>query len=340
MSIKIKYSHASNQTKLEVQEFLKEWENSLLSLLVKTSGSTSSPKIIELEKSKMSVSAEKTIDFLKIKKHETAFLCLSPSTIAGKMMIVRSTVGNLNLIVGPVDSNPLKNIVTHIDFIALVPLQLQKILEENPERLKNIRSIIVGGGPISNELEELIKSNGLTVYHTFGMTETISHVAMRKVGIEEQKEFHALPGVHFGVNENKLIINYPELGFLGLETNDLVALTSPTTFIWKGRADFVINSGGVKVHPEEVESLLSESIKSPFFIGNLSDPLLGQKVILIIESEKNQNFKRADFIGKLPKHSIPKEIYYIPTFSITKSGKINRLETLKSIDENVIKEVL
>lgn len=340
MSINITYSHASIQTKSEVQNFLNEWNNDSQTIKVNTSGSTSIPKTIELKKSNMKISAEKTLSFLKIHADETAFLCLSPNTIASKMMILRSIIGKLNLIVGSIDSNPLQDQNIRIDFIALVPYQLQKILEKHPEKLKSIKSIIIGGGPISNELKKLIISHGITVNHTYGMTETISHVAMRKVGLQEQQEFHALPGISFDSKDDKLIINYPEIGIINLETNDIVELKSPTTFKWKGRADFIINSGGIKVNPEELETILASMIQIPFFIGSLEDSALGQKIVLIIESKKKKNIIKEDLLNLLPKYSLPKEIFYLPIFIRTESGKINRRETMQLIDSYAIKEVL
>jgi O-succinylbenzoic acid--CoA ligase len=125
-----------------------------------------------------------------------------------------------------------------------------------------------------------------------------------------------------------------------LQTNDLIELKSNTSFIWKGRADFVINTGGIKVYPEELESQLSATIEFPFFIGCKVDPLLGQKIILIIESEQNQGFKKSDFSENLSKYALPKEIFYLPYFMRTESGKINRNETLKLLDKYAIKEVL
>jgi O-succinylbenzoic acid--CoA ligase len=336
----ISYIDNQDDTKKSVNAFLEEWYNESPFISVNTSGSTGSSVQVFLEKENMIISAKKTIDFLGIQPNSTTLLCLSIETIAGKMMVVRSIVGNLALIIGPTNSNPLKNIDLNIDFAAFVPLQIQKILDSNPEKLKAIKSTIVGGGPISNKLEYQLKQQEITLFHTFGMTETISHVALRRVGFKGENFFRGLKGIYFSVENGQLIIHYPEIGLIELKTTDLVKLNSDNTFEWIGRADFIINSGGIKINPEEVEFTLSFLISQPFLIAGLPDEKLGKKVVLIIESQENMNFSKIDFASILSKYSIPKMVYFIPKFERTLSGKINRIETVKLLKKYVPKEIL
>lgn len=336
----ISYLNASNETIKMVEAFLKEWYNEETFVTVRTSGSTGIPSTIILEKEKMIVSAKKTLEFLNISTGSTALLCLSPETIAGKMMIVRSIVGTLKLYVGPLSSTPLKNCDVQIDFAAMVPLQLQSELENQPDKLKSIRNCIIGGGPISQKLELDLAKNKISVQHTFGMTETISHVAMRKAGYQGEKIFRAIPGIHFSVLDDKLIIHYPEIRLDQLQTNDVVHLISDTSFEWIGRSDFMINSGGVKMTPEEIETKLSAHIPFPFFIAGLPDEKLGQKIILIIEHEKSSKLSKSELQKHLTKYQVPKQVYYLDSFIRTISGKVNRIETLKLLEQHVASEIL
>jgi O-succinylbenzoic acid--CoA ligase len=340
MAFSIQFIHATEETTKELKAFLEEWENENDFIEVQTSGSTGKPTKVLLEKTKMLISAKNTLNYLNIQKNRNALLCLSPTTIAGKMMVIRSIVGELNLIVGSVNSNPLENIDLPIEFIALVPMQLKITLEKCAHKLKKIPSILIGGGPISPSLSAALKENKTTVFHTYGMTETISHVAMRKVGENEEKEFEALPGITFSAENEQLVVNYPAINIDFLKTNDQIVLTSKTTFQWIGRTDFVINSGGKKLNPEEIEDSISELLEIPYFIGSLSDEKFGQKVILLIESTHSLNITKEVLRTKLSNYSLPKEIYYLEQFTRTASGKINRGLTMQQIGSYVVKEIL
>ena len=175
--------------------------------------------------------------------------------------------------------------------------------------------------------------NNCSAYQTYGMSETISHVAVRKLGIGSERYYSALREISFTTEEEKLVIHFPEIGVDSLKTNDLVRLINHHQFEFIGRADFIINSGGKKFNPEVLESLISSIIDIPYFIGALNDELLGSRIILFLESENNIDEKR--LIEKLklmmPNHSVPKKIICTPRFILTKSGKINRHETIKLI---------
>jgi O-succinylbenzoic acid--CoA ligase len=325
----IKFIDTSPERKTEVQNFIQDWYSSENVIHTKTSGSTGKAKTISLEKSKMIISAKKTLSFLGLKKGDTALLCLPMSTIAAKMMIVRAIVGELNILIGSIDSNPLQLINQRIDFLAMVPLQFQNSIENNTTKLNAIKSIIVGGGPISSKLENMAISRNVKAFQTYGMTETISHVALREIGNKVDSLYHALDGITFNEKNEQLIIHYPEIGIENLQTTDSVKLNNSTSFEWIGRADYIINVGGIKLNPEEIEAVLSEYIAVPFIISSIKDDKLGEKVILLIEGNDSVVLDEIALLEKLTKFAIPKSTYNIPIFSRTLSGKINRIETLK-----------
>jgi len=332
---------SSNQSTLQIAlDFLELWNNDELFIEVKTSGSTGVPQKISLLKSQMLISANKTNKFFDFNENTRALLCLSTETIAGIMMLVRAIAGNYSLRIEKPTSNPLKDIDSSYDFMAIVPLQLDEILNTSPEKLMIIQTIIVGGAPVSDSGCQKLKSLSKTIYQTFGMTETISHVALRKIGFDENIYFKALPGVTFEIANNQLIIHYPELFTAPLLTNDLVKLIDESQFEWLGRADFVINSGGVKIFPEKIEFKLSSLIPCPFFIASIPDERLGEKIVLVIENDLDLNVAKVDFIDLLEKFEIPKLFAIIPKFERTTSAKINRNKTLSTITFNDWKPIL
>jgi O-succinylbenzoic acid--CoA ligase len=331
MPFNVRYINTSEAIKADVEAFLRAWNDSNDHVTVHTSGSTGKPNQLSIKKRDMIISAKRTLDFLSIPKGSVATLCLSPSTIGGKMMIVRAIVGEMTLLVGQVTSLPLSNNEETSDLIAMVPLQLSETLISSPEKLFNHRNILIGGGPVSNSTIELLKKNRLTVWHTYGMTETISHVAMRRIGLEQEESFHALPGIDFTTNDGKLVIHYPAIGIQELQTNDLVELISPTSFNYIGRADFIINSGGIKFNPEELEDIIHSQIPVAFFIAGIKDEKLGEKLILVLESPTPFNISVDELKSLLPKHAVPKELFFVKEFIRTASGKIDRVQSLKLI---------
>jgi len=271
-------------------------------------------------------SVRMTGDFLRLRSGDTALLCLSPTTIAGKMMIVRALELNLKLIVVDVQSNPLKDLSEGIDFAALVPLQVQVSLEQHSDTLKSLGKLIIGGAALHPKLMQQLKDFPNEVWQTFGMTETISHIAMRRLN-DSDLSYQPLPGVEIETDEEHLVIHAPALGIERLKTNDLVEMTA-NGFHWLGRSDFVINSGGIKIHPEQVEEKLSNLIQENFFSSSLSDERLGDRHILCIEaSESKVDLEQLKTV--LSSKEVPRTIYLFEHFVFTPSGKINRLETLK-----------
>jgi O-succinylbenzoic acid--CoA ligase len=321
----------------EVNSFLNEWysDSSWISLM--TSGSTGTPKKIEVKKSKMIISAKKTNIHFGISDNSDVLLCLSPQTIGGKMMIVRSIVGNFNLNIGQLNANPLQEIDQKIDFCAMVPMQLINSLNYNSEKLSKIGKIIIGGAPLPIEIENKISKININVFHTFGMTETLSHFAIRQIGVDRKNVYNAMDGIKFSLSENKLIVDYPEILDQPLVTNEIVNLINDEQFEWIGRSDFAINSGGIKIFPEVIESKINSIIQTPFFITSKSDKYLGERLILVIENSELIQLKKIDFLNILNNYEIPKEVFAIPEFVRTESGKINRLETINLISDVGIK---
>ena len=308
----------------DVRSFIKEWNSGLDFIESKTSGSTGKPKTIRILKKHMISSAKMTGEFLELKANDSALLCMSTDTIAGKMMIVRAIVLDLNLIVTDISSAPLKNSDRKIDFAAMVPMQVEGSLNE----LSLINKLIVGGGAISNHLWNSISESDVIAHQTFGMTETISHIAMRKIS-NELTNYKLLPGIEIGVQDDCLTIDAPDLGVENLQTNDQVEIDEDDTFKWLGRMDFVINSGGVKIHPEVIEEKLSALINLPFFVIGLPNDTFGEKLILCIEGDCS--IDKNDLKSCLDKFYIPKEVFYFEKFTRTDSGKINRLKTIERI---------
>jgi O-succinylbenzoic acid--CoA ligase len=329
---KIALYYDDTSRKEEVTSFIKSWGNDEKVIAIYTSGSTGKPKNIELAKEKMQISARKTLEYFKIEKGSSALLCLSLETIAGKMMLVRSLIGELKLHVVTVSTNPILALKNPIDFVALVPMQLEAAVDTAFEKLKSIKTILVGGAPVSEELIQKLKDKNITVFQSYGMTETISHVAIRKIGFETEEYYQALPGITFSSEEQRLIIDYPEVLSEKLRTNDCVNLIDSKHFQYLNRYDFIINTGGIKVNPEEIELKLKPLLKQAFFIWFVKDVQLGQKIVLVVQEKVNLKLKKKDFTHYLNKYEIPKNYCQIKDFVLSKSQKIDRIKTMQTID--------
>ena len=317
---------------LQIVSFLKLWLNDSNYIQTKTSGSTGKPKQIRLTKSSMIKSAELTLAFFNLQQEDSILLCLPSNFIAGKMILVRSLVGKLKLSSVKPSLNPLKNRTETIDFAAMTPMQVKTVLTENPEKINLIKTLIIGGAPVDKKLEQDLKPFKTKCFSTFGMTETITHIAVKE--LNKNNEFLALPTVTFQKSkENRLIINAPHLPDSPILTNDIVELTSPTTFIWKGRIDNIINTGGIKVVAEELELQLIKLIpNNRFFVTSEKDNLLGEKIILIIEGETNSKLANLNF-GAINKYKVPKKTYFISSFIESKNGKILKQETKDALNK-------
>ena len=322
----------------QAAEFILEWLNDKNYILAHTSGSTGTPKEIKITKQHMINSAVATGKFFKLEEGTSALLCLSASYIAGKMMLVRAMVLGWKIDLTPPKANPLDHIYKQYDFCAMVPLQLDNSLN----RLHLLKKLIVGGGVVSENLKKLIQGIKTKVFETYGMTETVSHIAARRINPKkkekkEEKYFKALPNITLSTDQrNCLIIKAPQLNDNDVITNDVVDLKTYKKFLWKGRFDNVINSGGIKVFPETVETKLQSILSKRFFISSLKDDVLGEKLILIIESDFDEQIKIESSIAiqnltTLTKYEKPKEIYFLSKFIETPTGKIQRNKTLELI---------
>ena len=312
-------------------EFLKDWFDKSDVIQVQTSGSTGIPKTIFLNKESMIASARLTNHYFGLNNNDTILLCLSTNYIAGKMMVIRALVGDLNLVVIEPSSCPI--IDQPIDFAAMVPMQVETMLNSTTGRasLDSISKLIIGGSAVSNQLESKLQSISTACFATYGMTETFSHIAMRSLnGPNRSNEYQALEGVWFEQDDREcLIVHAPHINNKELITNDIVRLKSKRTFEWCGRYDNVINTGGIKLFPEIIESKIVTCIDQRFFISSKKDELLGDKAILVIEGDSFstaalQNLKV--ILGTLlSPYEIPREIVFMPKFEETSSGKVKRV---------------
>jgi O-succinylbenzoic acid--CoA ligase len=317
--------------KKSLENFISEWNNSTSIIISKTSGSTGKAKEILLCKEKMLISAQKTANYFNFEENETIGLALSPNTVGGKMQIIRSIVKSQKLVILPNNRNPLKYLDKKIDFLTLVPLQLETILAENPKKLNLVKTVLLGGAAISVQLKDKLKESTSNFYEGYGMTETYSHIALRN--INSDAHFQSLSGVKISKTAiGSLILDIPYLGLKNLITNDLVEIKNAYQFKILGRTDFVINSGGLKYSPEVLEEKIAKYIPSTFFIFGRPDSQYGQKICILIEGEKDEVVDlQAVFVENLSRYENPKEIFYLPQFDRTESGKINRLKTISQL---------
>ena len=247
------------------------------------------------------------------------------------MMIVRAIHGNLELELINT-TTPLKEI-TKDAFIAMTPMQASSCLNQCPNKYRHFDKVLLGGAPIDSKLEkDLLNLKPRGIYHSYGMTETASHVAIRELSKENEKKYFALPGIHFEVDvRDCLIINYPEVSTSKIVSNDVVELLNSKTFIWKGRHDFIINSGGIKIHVEELEKRIRKNFDLPFFIGAIKDRELGEKIVMYIESKESIDTQiiKNQLALILEKHHLPKEYFVLSKFKYNQGGKIDRIKTKK-----------
>lgn len=318
------------ETAAELRLFLQEWFSPETYVVGHTSGSTGKPKEIRLSKADMRASARLTNDFLGIGPQSVLLLCLSVSYIAGKMMVVRALEAGAELWVTEVCSHPLRRegLPERIDLAAMVPLQVEQTLSvrEEAEQLQKVCRLLIGGAPVSSLLEGQLQEIPTDCYVTYGMTETVSHVALRKTG---QEEYEALGEVRFSSDERGCLVIYaPHLQEKVFVTNDLVCLKDATHFKWLGRWDNVINSGGIKYFPEVLEKKISSCIRGRFFITSQPDPLLGQQIVLVVEGKEPGKSELEDLYAqlriRLEPFEMPRAVYCCAQFRETSSGKVIR----------------
>lgn len=304
--------------------FILDWFDDRSYLEINTSGSTGTPKIIQVEKQAMVNSALATGDFFGLEPGKKILHCLPTNYVAGKMMWVRSFILGLDMKFVEPTSNPLEKMDECFDFCAMVPLQAKNSLEKLKQ--KKIKKLIIGGVRVHKALEQELVKLPMEIYETYGMTETITHIAAKKIGAVA---FTTLPNVSVSEDKNQcLVIKAKNISKDPIVTNDIVKLISDTQFIWEGRIDNVINSGGIKLLPEQIEEKLSTLIPRRYFVFGKADEVLGEKAILYVEGEPLEI--EESVFGLLNKYEIPKEIIFIPKFQETATGKIMRRESILS----------
>lgn len=310
---------------------------------VKTSGSTGIPKRMLVEKSRMRASAGMTCDFLQLKSGDTALLCMSLDYIAGKMMVVRALERGLKLIDIPPSGHPFADIARQsvsLAFAAIVPLQLYNTLlvEEEREALMNTRHVIVGGGAVSHEVEKQLRFFPNAVWSTYGMTETLSHIAMRRLSGESASEWYTpMPGVSLTQDQDGcLVINAPALNPETLKTNDIVLLRPDGRFRILGRRDNVICSGGVKLQIEEIEQELMQYLSSPFIITKAADEKFGEIVVLLTEGNTLQ--AESEIPEMRNRFSKPKKIFHIDKIPQTETGKPARAAAMEIASKLILEK--
>ena len=322
----------------EICKFIIDWFSPSDYMEVKTSGSTGKPKEILLQKKHMEASARATISFFDLKPKDKILHCLPMHFIAGKMMVVRALVGGLDLYIVQPSSKP-DIFPDSVSFTAMIPLQIVNLIKDDESRktFYKIDKLIVGGSFISVDLINQLQKTTTQIWQTYGMTETITHIALRKINGSNKSEWYTtLADVSVKLdNRECLIISADHIGVSKLITNDLAEINETGGFKIKGRIDNMIISGGIKYNPEEIESKLSGIISNDYLIGGLNDNELGQKLVLFIEDAgtlKRKVFDLWEMIErKLKKLEVPKEIIFVPSFNRTASGKIDRKATISSL---------
>jgi len=348
----------------KVFDFKKAWESGQESFELQTSGSTGKPKKIILHRKQMLASVKMTAKAFNLKEGDTAFCCLNIEYIAGMMMLVRAFEIGMDLLIVEPKSNPFEDIEKHLyilkanrgqNFFAFVPLQIQTILESTPifsEILNSAKVIIIGGAAVNHAILEKVQQIYRPVYVTYGMSETLTHIAIKRInGSEKEDFFNTLEGVDIKLNdESCLMIKSKTTDNKWITTNDVAEIINGSSFVLHGRIDNVINSGGVKIQLEKVEKA-SESVlfklktdeqklNGRYFVFSLPDEKLGERMIFVLEKETNPAFPSREDATKidilqgfkeiLPKFEVPKEVFFVEKMIETPTGKIDKIKTINA----------
>ncbi len=309
-----------------IGDFLLNWLDDNEMIKLQTSGSTGISKSVKISKQAMVNSALATGAYFKLNSSDTALLCLPAQYIAGKMMLVRAMVLGLEIDIIEPSSNI--ELFRQYDFVAMVPLQVQNSLPA----LSYIKTLIVGGIAVDKSLKEQLQNVDTKVFETYGMTETVSHIAVKPINHQSLSHFDILPDITIETDERGcLVIIAPKISKEPIVTNDIVKIQDKVKFEWLGRFDNVINSGGVKLFPEQIEAHLEGKIQQRFFIASQFDSKLGECLILIVEGE---SYNLPDNIFEdLVKYAIPKKVFFVPHFIETVSGKVQRHKTIALLED-------
>lgn len=321
---------------MTLDEFYAEWNNGSDKILVHTSGSTGTPKPMMVEKRRMEASATITCDFLKLKAGDTALLCMPLDYIAGKMVVVRSIVRNLKLISVKPSGHPLQGLTEAPVFAAMIPMQVYNSLNvpEEKELLMQIKHLIIGGGAVDEKMEKELKDFPNAVWSTYGMTETLSHVALRRLNGQEASCWYTpFDSVDVSVNnEGCLVIDAPRVAETRIVTNDIAEIAKDGRhFRILGRKDNVIDSGGIKIQIEEVEAALRKHLAVPYMITKKNDHKFGEIVVILVESKDTDNIRKI-CEAYLPKYWQPKLYISVEQIPLTQTGKPARSEAIKIVE--------
>lgn len=329
--------------------FCRAWLSGQSTFVLHTSGSTGTPKPIVLNRRQLKASAHLTGKTFGLQPGDRALVCLNVDYVAGVMMLVRGLELGMEMLVIEPSSNPIplpESEANCVDFAAFVPLQMDSMLNK-PEQtlpvLNRMKAMLVGGAAVDRSLAERIQAIEAPVFSTYGMTETVSHIAIRRINGPERTElFQALEGVEIGVDErNCLTIKAAATDFKLIQTNDIVELIDHRRFRLVGRADSIINSGGVKIQPERIEAVIADFLANEqestrFFIAGLPDSKLGQQVALFVESQTDWPKNRVEAIKiairqELGAFYVPKRFLYTTAFGETPTGKTDRKAVVASV---------
>lgn len=308
--------------------FLEKWFDASPVIIVHTSGSTGTPKELVVRKDRMMQSARLTCEFLNLQAGDTALLCMNLRYIGAMMVVVRSLVAGLNLIVRPASGHPLSDIEEPLRFAAMVPLQVYNTLRvpEEKERLEQTDILIIGGGAVDDSLEAEMSALPTAVYSTYGMTETLSHIALRRLnGDTASKHYYPFPSVELSLSaESTLVVKAPLICGEVLQTNDIACLYPDGSFTIAGRKDNVINSGGIKIQAEEMEKRLRPFIPVPFVVTSVPDPRLGQALTLLIAGQVDVRELESKLQTVLDAYHRPRHIFMTESIPQTENGKTDR----------------
>jgi O-succinylbenzoic acid--CoA ligase len=322
----LKFENASYETKNEVVRYFEKIRSREVIRLY-TSGSTGTPRPVDLQPAFLERAARDTNAFFGLGRGVKALLCLPVNKVGGLMMVARALYGGYALTVTDPRARPLEQVAGDFDFVSMVPYQAL----ESGVSLERVKTLLLGGASIPPGWQP---PPGPRIYQSYGMTETLSHVALRHFNSKEEQAYQALPGVELSQDaDNCLIIDAPKRGVNNLRTRDVVALLEGgKRFFYKGRRDNAINSGGLKFFPETLEARLVE-MPVPFFITGMPHERLGEALTLVVEGEELEEATIKQAAAALAGKEKIRMAYRLPRFDYTESGKLHRRRTRERLLE-------
>jgi len=322
----------------EVKQFMEEWNNSNSYIEVQTSGTTGIPKTMHLSKKLMKKSALQTISYFELLPGMKTGLCLSLQHIAGKMMLVRATLGDMELHVLPVDKNPLLQVDFALDFNAMVPVQALSVAEEGKE-IHRQGTVIIGGSPMTDAQFNVVSVYYSHAFQSYGMTETASHIALRKIDGNANSSYHVLDCFSVSEKEGCLVVRHKDLPNGEVVTKDCIELVHDKEFKYLGRTDFVIVSGGHKIHPETLEAKLGATLKFPCMVAPISDDTWGELVGLVLL--QGETIPTKEILKPLfAPYELPRKFTFTKEIKRNEAGKIDRKRMLEILTDHEWETIL